>query len=79
VRQAQQDIYLDAVALIAAHHHDDEDGFNVVLAAAGGCPWYLAQLVNALAELNVLALGDLPEDAVDRFLAEVRQYVLERP
>jgi hypothetical protein len=49
-----------------------------VLAATGHCPWYLEQLVNALAELGVLALGNLPEAAVDRFLAEVREYILQQ-
>jgi hypothetical protein len=76
---ARRDVYLDAIALVAAHHRRDEEAFNSVVNASGGCPWYLAQLVNALAELSALALEDLPEDAVDEFLAEVRQFILERP
>ena len=74
-----QDIYLDALALVEAHYRDDEEGFNAVLAATGGCPWYLAQLVNALADLSVLALEHLPEGAVEGFLADLRRQVLERP
>jgi hypothetical protein len=73
-----QDIYLDAIALLEACNRDDEEGFNTVLAAADGCPWYLTRLVQALADLAGLALEKFPEDAVAGFLGEVRRYVLER-
>ena len=74
-----QDIYLDALALVEAHYRDDEEGFNAVLAATGGCPWYLTELVKVLAELGVVALENLPEGVVDGFLADLRRSVLERP
>jgi len=81
--EVQCDVYLDALALMTAHHHRDEDAFNAVLAATDYCPWYLAHLVNALSELGVLALTRDPEQGTrswyaDRFLAEVRQYVMEQ-
>jgi hypothetical protein len=34
--------------------------------------------VNALADLGVLALQGHPEGTVDRFLGEVRQFVLQQ-
>jgi hypothetical protein len=74
-----QDISLDALALVEAHHRDDEEGFNAILDATGWCPWYLVQLVNALADLSVLALEELPEGQVDGFLADLRREVPERP
>jgi hypothetical protein len=76
--QAQQDIYLDAIALMTTHHLDDQEAFDAVLDATGHCPWYLEQLVNALADLAVLALEKLPDD-VDRYLDALRQHVLEQP
>jgi hypothetical protein len=39
--ETKRDVYLDAVALIEARHRDDEEGFNAILAAADGRPWYL--------------------------------------
>ena len=77
--EADRDILLDALALVEAHHRDDVEAFSAVLDATGGCPWYLTQLVNALADLVVLALEELPEGAVDGFLAVLRRDVLERP
>jgi hypothetical protein len=56
----------------------DTEGFDAVLVAADGCPWYLTQLVNALTDLGVLALQGHPEGTVDWFLGEVRQYILQR-
>lgn len=72
------EIYLDALALLEAHHRHDAEGFSVVLAAAGGCPWYLSQLVCALADLGALALEGHPESVIDGFLAENRRIVLEQ-
>jgi hypothetical protein len=50
----------------------------VILAAADGCPWNLAQLVSALADLGAVALEGHPESAIDRFLAEARRIVLQQ-
>ena len=77
--QADRDILLDALALVEASHRHDVEAFNAVLDATGWCRWYLVQLLGALAELGVLALGELPEGAVDGFLADLRRDVLERP
>ena len=77
VREPDQDISLDAVAFLSAHYHRDEEGFNAVLDAAGGCPWYLSQLVAALVGLAVAALENHPPEDVDEALAVARRYFLE--
>jgi hypothetical protein len=75
--EVQCDVYLDAIALMTIHHHDDQETFDALLAATDHCPWYLEQLVNALADLAVLALEKLPDD-VDRYLDALRQFVLSQ-
>ena len=72
------DVLLDALALVEAHYRHDEEAFDAVLDATGGCPWYLAQLVDALAELSAVVLEGHPEGSVDRLLAGLHQLVLGR-
>ena len=76
---AEQDVYLDALALMTAHHRGDDEGFDAVLDAIGDCPWYLTDLVDALVVMAVGALRNRPAGSVEELLAEARQFVLERP
>ena len=74
--ETQQDLWLDAIAVVAAVHHDDREGFKAILDANWTCPRRLEGLIRGLALLVVLAIQDDPLSDVDEALADARRYIL---
>jgi hypothetical protein len=78
VTEADRDLWLDAVAFVAASYHDDQEALRAILVANWACPVFLERLIRTLAELVLMALEGRPPEDVDEALASLRQAVLEQ-
>jgi hypothetical protein len=77
--ETQQDLWLDAIAVVAAVHHDDAEAFKAILDANWACSERLQCLIRGLAILVVLAVEDDPFSDVDEALADARRQILQQP
>jgi hypothetical protein len=76
--EVRLDVWLDAVAYVAAVHHDDDEGLRAVLAANWVCPVRLEEFIFALAALVESAVEGNPPGDVDEALAVLRGQLLEQ-
>jgi hypothetical protein len=77
--ETQQDLWLDAIAVVGAVHHDDHEAFKAILDANWTCSERLQCLIRGLAILVVLAVEDDPFSDVDEALADARRQTWSSP
>jgi hypothetical protein len=77
--ETQQDLWLDAIAVVGAVHHDDHEAFKTLMDANWSCAERLQTLIRGLALLVILAIQDDPLSDVDEALTDARRQILQHP